>query len=83
MKRGVAQLVECLLWEQDVAGSSPVSPTTEEVMKYDKDRGAVWILFTCIAILIWYFAMGYRYAEEKIQGLEGGNIERAIEQHQY
>lgn len=26
--RGVVQLVECVLWEHDVAGSSPVTPTT-------------------------------------------------------
>ena len=25
--RGVAQLVVCVLWEHDVAGSSPVTPT--------------------------------------------------------
>ena len=29
--RGVAQLVARLLWEQDVAGSNPVIPTTKGV----------------------------------------------------
>ncbi len=27
LNRGVAQLVECLVWDQDVAGSSPVTST--------------------------------------------------------
>ncbi len=27
--RGVTQLVECLLWEQDAAGSSPVTSTNQ------------------------------------------------------
>ncbi len=27
MFRGVAQLVECLVWDQDAAGSSPVTST--------------------------------------------------------
>lgn len=27
INRGVAQLVECLFWEQDAAGSSPVTST--------------------------------------------------------
>ncbi len=30
MYRGVAQLVARLLWEQDVGGSNPFTPTTEE-----------------------------------------------------
>ena len=30
-KRGVAQLVARLLWEQDAAGSSPVTPTISSV----------------------------------------------------
>ena len=52
-------------------------------MKYNKDTVAIWILFTSIAILIWYFAMGYKYAEEKVKILESGNIEHAIETNQY
>ena len=76
-------MVECTLWERDVAGSSPVSPTTEDVMKYNKDTVAIWILFTSIAIIIWYLAMGYKYAEEKVKILESGNIERAIQTEQY
>jgi hypothetical protein len=53
----------------------------EEVMKYNKDNVAVWIFFTSIAIIIWYLAMGYKYAEAPV--LEGGNIERAIQTEQY
>lgn len=30
MFRGVAQMVARLLWEQDAAGSTPVTPTTTE-----------------------------------------------------
>ena len=74
-------MVECTLWERDVAGSSPVSPTTEDVMKYNKDTVAVWILFTSIAIIIWYLAMGYKTAEAP--ELQGGDIERAIQTEQY
>lgn len=33
--RGVAQVVECLLWEQDAAGSSPVSPTNPTLYESD------------------------------------------------
>ena len=51
------------------------------VMKYNKDNVAVWIFFTSIAIIIWYLAMGYKYAEAPV--LEGGNIERAIQTEQY
>ena len=52
-------------------------------MKYNKDTVAIWILFTSIAIIIWYLAMGYKYAEEKVKILESGNIEHAIETNQY
>ena len=52
-------------------------------MQYNKDKVAVWIVFTCIAIIIWYLASGYKYTEEKIQGLQGGNIDRAIREEQY
>ena len=31
--RGVAQLVARLLWEQDAAGSNPVTPTMRSIIK--------------------------------------------------
>ncbi len=30
LRRGVAQLVERLVWDQEVAGSSPVAPTIQK-----------------------------------------------------
>ena len=32
--RGVAQMVECLVWDQDAAGSSPVTSTTKNLADY-------------------------------------------------
>ena len=34
MHRGVAQLVAFLVWDQAVAGSSPVTPTLKEELHY-------------------------------------------------
>jgi hypothetical protein len=53
----------------------------EKVMKYNKDNVAIWIFFTSIAIIIWYLAMGYKYAEAP--ELQGGDIQHAIETKQY
>ena len=50
-------------------------------MKYNKDTAAVWILFTSIAIIIWYLAMGYKHAEAP--ELQGGDIQHAIQTDQY
>jgi hypothetical protein len=50
-------------------------------MKYNKDDVAIWIFFTCIAIIIWYLAIGYKDAEAP--ELQGGDIQHAIDTKQY
>ena len=44
--RGVAQLVAFLVWDQDVAGSSPVTSTTNQTA--DSRESAVFLILLCM-----------------------------------
>lgn len=39
--RGVAQLVECAVWDREVAGSSPVTPTASKKLKIVTGRETI------------------------------------------
>lgn len=51
LKRGVAQLVECALWEREVAGSSPAAPT-QKMGKSKKN-----LLFAFLSFFIGLFIL--------------------------
>lgn len=76
-------MVECLLWEQDVAGSSPVSPTSHGGCMERNERGDLsgWA-FLFIVVVFLMFAIWSNPKTEEI-GLESGNIEKAIREQQY
>ena len=50
LQRGVAQLVERLLWEQDAAGSNPVTPI--------KSKRIIVLYLKAMCKLIWLLHVG-------------------------
>ena len=48
--RGVAQLVARLLWEQDAAGSNPVTPTKKR--GFDRTKAAKLCYFAVFALIV-------------------------------
>ena len=73
-------MVECTLWERDVAGSSPVSPITEEVMN-DTDKLRLIIATTATIIFVVFALILVRPKE--VSELQSGDIQHAIETGQY
>ena len=74
-------MVECTLWERDVAGSSPVSPTWRVILMKEKDN--LPIIISAIALVL-YLAFLFVVTRPKAdEMLEGGNIQKAIETEQY
>ena len=70
-------MVECTLWERDVAGSSPVSPIGGSMKENDK----LPIIISVIALLLYVVFVSYMIREP--QALQGGDIEKAIQTEQY
>ena len=75
-------MVECLLWEQDVAGSSPVSPTSHGGCMERHERGDLSGWAFLFIVLVFLAFVIYTNPKE-VSGLEGGNIEKAIREQQY
>lgn len=80
--REIAQLVEHALWEREVAGSSPVFPISQGGYMERHERGDLsgWA-FLFIVMVFLAFVIYNRPKE--VSGLEGGNIEKAIQKEQY
>ena len=76
--RGVAQLVEYTLWERGVAGSSPVSPTGG-IMEENDRLPKIIALISIILFLIFVFTIS---RPKEIDGLQGGDIQHAIDTNQ-
>lgn len=74
-------MAEHTLWERGVAGSSPVIPIQGGDMKFGKHDIITWIFFVVVAIALWFTIT--RYPEESLKGLEGGNIQAAIDTKQF
>lgn len=73
-------MVEYTLWERGVAGSSPVSPIGGNMEKEDK---LPKIIATIATILFLIFIFSITPSREEMQGLEGGNIQKAIDTNQF
>ena len=50
-------------------------------MKFGKHDVITWIFFVIVAIALWFTIT--RYPEESLKGLEGGNIQQAIDTQQF
>ena len=72
-------MVECLLWEQDVAGSSPVSSTSTGGCMKEHDK--LPHIIAGIALILYLVFVSYMIKEP--QELQGGDIEKAIQTEQY
>ena len=73
-------MVECTLWERDVAGSSPVSPTREEIMKENDKLPTIIAIVATIIFVIFVLTISQ---PKEINGLQGGDIQNAIDTKQY
>ena len=80
--RGVAQLVECTLWERDVAGSSPVSPIGG-IMKENDKLPTIIAAIATVVYIAFILTISKLADKQETRELQGGNIEKAIQTGQY